>query len=80
MMHWYGGMHDWGGHWLAGVFMVLFWVLVAAGIVALVRSLARSGGGSAAPPESPLDILKRRYARGEIDKAEFEQKKKDILG
>jgi putative membrane protein len=61
--------------------MLLFWLLVLAGIVALVRGvLTRTGGRSPVAPESPLEILKRRYAKGEIDKAEFEEKRKDILG
>jgi putative membrane protein len=59
--------------------MLLFWILVVAGIVALVRALSsRSGGGSPAAPESPIDILKRRYASGEIGKPEFEEKMKDL--
>jgi putative membrane protein len=57
--------------------MVLFWVLVILWIVVLVRGI---GGASAAAGRSPtaLDIMKERYARGEIDKQEFEEKKRDL--
>jgi putative membrane protein len=59
--------------------MVAVWALAIAGIVALVRWLQAGGPrrGHGAEP-SPLDILKARYARGEINKEEFEQKKKDL--
>jgi putative membrane protein len=82
MMHWSGcGVAGWGGHWLGGLLMLLFWLLVMAGIAVLVRGIVlRSPGGSAGAAESPLEILKRRYAKGEIDKAEFEEKRKDLLG
>jgi len=61
---------------------LLWWVLVILGIVVLVRLLARGSGAAPARdgpvPESALDILRNRYARGEIDKAEFEEKKRDL--
>ena len=71
------------------IFMILWWVLIIAGIVALVRWLTgQSRGcshyhdgrdGRVSPAgASPLEILKERYARGEIDKKEFEEKKKDL--
>ena len=62
------------------IFMVLFWGLVIWGIVALVRGSVGTGynhGGS--HEKTPLDILKERYARGEINKEEFESKKKDLM-
>jgi len=64
MMGWFGG----------GLMMLVFWVLLIAAIVWLVRELrGQVGGGSRA-----LDILKERYAKGEMSKEEFEAKKKDI--
>lgn len=79
-MHWGWGpeMMGWGG----GFFMVIFWVVVIVGIVLLVKWLSASSGkdtGSFAK-ESPMEILKRRYAAGEIGKEEFEEKKKDLQG
>ncbi len=53
------------------LFMVLFWVFVIAGVVYLIRWLMSQGLTSR--PESSLDILKKRYARGEISKQEFEE-------
>lgn len=63
-------------HWLM---MLLFWVLIIAGAVLIVRWLmdqARSPGSGS--PETALDILKKRYAKGEIDKEEFETKKREL--
>ena len=77
-----GSWGGWGFGILGMVFMLVFWVLIIAGIVLLVRWLVEQGRpGSASGPggESALDILKKRYARGEIGKEEFEAKKKDLL-
>ena len=58
------------------IFMVLFWGLIIVGIVLLVRYLFPASGSKSS--EDALEILKRRYARGEVQKAEFEEKKKDL--
>jgi Predicted membrane protein (DUF2078). len=70
------------------MFMIVFVVAVIVAIVFLVRYLGQASGGNwsagAAPPawtsatESPRDILKRRYAAGEIDRDEYLQKLGDL--
>lgn len=71
-----------GGHgwWGFGILqMVLFWGVLIFGIVWLVRWLSEPSGAESSPPgKTSLDILKERYARGEIGKEEFEQKKLDL--
>ena len=68
-----------GGWWWMGVMMVLFLALVIVGIVALVRFVVIP---SATPRvsgfETPVEILRRRYAAGELTKEQFEQMKRDI--
>ena len=70
----------WGGLGILGsVLMMLWWVLIIVGIVALVKWI----GGIASPgrgmrEKSALEILKERYAKGEVDKREFDAKKKDL--
>ncbi|HET7833310.1 MAG TPA: SHOCT domain-containing protein [Gallionella sp.] len=69
------GYYGWG--WGMGISMLLFWVLVIAAIVLLIKFTA-SGGVDRSREKSALDILKERYARGEIEREEFEQKKRDL--
>lgn len=75
-----GGMFGWGGMFVGMIFMIAFWVLIVVAIVVLIKWLARSGEKPTTPtaPTSPLDVLKLRYARGEISREEFEQMKKDL--
>ncbi len=77
------GMMGWGYGmgWFGMILMALFWVAVIVGIILLIRwifvSTGTRGRGTTSA-DSALEILKRRYARGEINKEEFDQKKKDL--
>mgnify|MGYP000570825191 FL=1 len=54
-------------------------VLVLVGVVIYyLLQISRSKGSDGSIIETPLDILKKRYAKGEIDKEEFDRKKKDL--
>lgn len=64
-----------------GLMMILFWAGVIVLVILLVRFLADGHrGGSTRDETTALDILKKRYARGEIDKQEFEERKRDLEG
>ena len=69
-----------GFGWFVPVFMILFWGLVVWGVMALILSLNRSSSSDSTslPSDSALEVLKRRYARGEINKEEYEEKKIDL--
>ncbi len=71
-------MDGYGWGWWGTGHMLLWWVVIILGIVVLVRWLARSSPGREHPPETALDILKKRYVRGEIEREEFERKKRDL--
>lgn len=82
----------WGYNPGLGIFgmivSLVFWVLFIAVIIMLARWAIRGGRGEhwvhrgmmmGKPPDSALEILKERYAKGEIKKEEFEEKKKDLM-
>jgi putative membrane protein len=67
--------------WFGPVFILIFWVLIVVLIILLIRWLISSSHTkitSVPQEDSALEILKKRYARGEINKEEFEIKKKDL--
>ncbi len=69
------------GMGFGGIGMILIWVLVIAAVIIAVKWLLGDSSGSASnrnTEKTPLQILEERYARGEIDREEYEQKKKDL--
>jgi putative membrane protein len=73
-----GMMGGFGFGWFMPVLMILFWGLVIWGVVALVRGLSGPKYYDSSAEGSALEILKRRYARGEVSKREYEEKKKEL--
>lgn len=82
---WDGGM-GWGAV-IGLLFMLVFWGLIIAGVVLIVRSLTGrrdEAAGYRTPPyqerprSSALDVLQERYARGEIDREEYLRRKADL--
>lgn len=60
--------------------MGVFWVALIVGLISFVRHGFRHRPLLANGGDNPLEILKRRYARGEISREEYEQVRKDLLG
>ena len=65
-----------GGMWFGWVFWIVIIVLVVYLVVRLTNQ--KTGNQNIQSNESPLDVLKKRYARGEITKEEFESMKNDL--
>jgi putative membrane protein len=64
-----------------GIAWIVFWVVAAGALVWLVAiAVRRRGPREAVGPrgETPLDILKARYARGDIDREEYETRRRDL--
>jgi putative membrane protein len=85
MMYWGPGF-GWGGMFFGGLMMLLFWGALIVLAILGFRALTHSGGGQSrdatrtmAPSEDgAVVILRERYAKGEIDKQQFEQMRADL--
>ena len=76
-----GGWGSGGMGWFGGIFMLAFWVLILVGLVFVIRWLVQTTskkGNSGQHGSRAMEILKERYARGEIDKTQFENMKRDL--
>ncbi len=73
MMWWYGNGSDGWGYALMTVSMVVFWGLVAFGVIATVRLLGRQDRSTGARP-TPERVLAERFAHGQIDEQEYRQR------
>lgn len=80
MMYGGGGMSAWG--WVAmTIAMIGFWLLLIALLVAAVRLFGgHSGAGGGYPPPTAKEILDQRFARGEIDEAEYKDRLRALSG
>lgn len=76
---WWGPEYFFGGPW-GMIIGLVFWALVIYGVFYLISILMKrsSKDVSVREEETPLEILKRRYAKGEIDDEEFARMKKDL--
>ena len=74
-------MSRWGhmmGFGYGGEYMWFFVLLFVSVVVFFLFQVSKSKGFNSSIVETPLDILKRRYAKGDIDKEEFDRRKKDL--
>lgn len=66
-----------GGMFFGGGFMWIFWILLVVIIVMGLKGLS-GGSNTSSGDDSPIDILKKRYANGEINEEEFERRSKEL--
>lgn len=79
--------NGWAGpSMFGGIFMFIFWILIVFFVIWIIRRILHSSHNYYNHDQyfghrsnNALDILKERYAKGEINKEEFEAKKKDIM-
>jgi putative membrane protein len=70
-----------GGGWgmgFGGPIMLIFWLLVVIAIVVFVKWLSAQASPPQSRDRSPLEVLQDRYARGEISREEYEEKRRDL--
>lgn len=65
-----------GQRWLFFILHIFFWILIVLGALALIKCVIQPGQRE---KDEALELLKKRYVAGEINREEFEEKKKDLL-
>lgn len=77
---WFDGSWGWGHMIFGSILWIVVIALVVVAVVALVRWSAGASRAAGGPGRSALDILNDRYARGEIDTAEYDERKRTLGG
>ncbi|MDZ7811399.1 MAG: SHOCT domain-containing protein [Arhodomonas sp.] len=77
-MRWHMNGMGWGWLGFGVLHMVIFWALIIAAVVVVVRFLAGGRSDNGSGDEHALQILQRRYASGEIDDEEFERRRQQL--
>jgi putative membrane protein len=72
-------MGGFGFGWLMPIFGIVFLGLLIWAVIAIAQGTGGTAKQESVEPKSALEILKDRYARGEIGKEEFEEKRKDLM-
>jgi len=90
MMGWGGQGYGMWGNWGIGgmIMMIFFWGIIIVGAILIIRYFtsghgglsARQGGGIMRGDRDPLEVLRDRYAKGEIDTEEYEERKRILEG
>lgn len=90
MMGWGGQGYGMWGNWGFGgmIMMIFFWAVIIIGAILIIRYFTAGhggistgqGAGSMGSSRDPLEVLKDRYARGEIDTEEYEERKRVLEG
>lgn len=77
-------MNGWGGQMMGGGFGMILWLVVLVAIIWLIVRMTQQNSEQSGPrqilpkEESALDVLKKRYARGEITREQYQQMKEDL--
>lgn len=67
-----------GGMFFGGILMWIFWLLVIVVIIVAVKAMTGSSSRDGSGKDSALSLLEKRYARGEIDREEYQEKKREL--
>lgn len=72
----FDSMNGYAGHWFGGGFMWIFWIVLIVLVIWIVQGSL--GNNNTPKGENALEILKKRYAKGEIDKVEYDRMRKEL--
>ncbi len=75
---WGWGPGSFFGHPVGMIISIVFWALVLWALFVFISNMTKHGAGPGGKNETAVDILKKRYARGEINAEEFARMKKDL--
>lgn len=71
-------MMNYDGHFFGGGIMWIIWILIIMGVFFIIQNVVKGNARSSNDNETPIEILKKRYARGEIEEEEYESRLKEL--